>query len=56
MTITELLAQWSAERQGRQVTPTAHRSGFDTAIVDTHIVDPAWIAARRRVESLGLGR
>lgn len=52
------ITEWRRDRAERleRPAPAVRRTGFDTAIVDTHVVDPAWLAARRRAEALGVVR
>lgn len=51
-TITRIIETWQNDRQVRPIPQTVRRSGFDTAVVDTHVVDAAWIAQRRRAAEL----
>lgn len=51
-TTTQTIETWQNERQARPIPQTVRRSGFDTAVTDTHVVDAAWIAQRRRAAEL----
>jgi len=55
----QTIDSWRRDRAERleRPAPVVRRTGYDTAVTDTHIVDPAWQAARRRAaELMGEGR